>query len=290
MIFKHFEDSTKKQISILKSLYQKSKSSAQKKLIEYDLKKLQNGHQSEKENAYYLDFHLGSSDNHILLHNIRLEHKGRTAQIDHILISRMGITLLESKSFKGRLSIKHDGSPSVAYGKHVTTFPNPIEQNNRHKIVINELINDYFDVPINAQIAGGINIYTKVLINPKTTIENKKLPDGYERADSFATARINEINKMSSLAVLKTAATMLTKRKMQELASFIVKHDKPISFDYRKKYIIPHAQKDNSYIQEDNLDYNKTDNTNNKWYRFALSAKAKTYKLIMANMAIILNV
>ena len=33
MIFKQFEDSTEKQISILKSLYQKSKNSAQKNLL-----------------------------------------------------------------------------------------------------------------------------------------------------------------------------------------------------------------------------------------------------------------
>ena len=72
----------------------------------------------------------------MLLHDIRIEHKGRTAQFDHIVIAPLGITILESKSFKGELTIDDDNSLKVKYGKYTKTFPNPIEQNIRHEKVL----------------------------------------------------------------------------------------------------------------------------------------------------------
>jgi hypothetical protein len=267
MIYKAFGDEAEKQIKTLQALYNKSTSEAQKKLIQSDLKKLQNGYLSEKENAYYLDFHLGDSKNHILLHDIRLSYRGRTAQIDHLLINRMGITLLESKSFTGELFIKKDGSLLVKYKTNTQTFPNPIEQNERHKLVLAELINDNFDLPINTEIGGGINIFTKVLINPKTTLKNNKLPDGYERADSFVTALLEEISQMGVLTILKTAATMLKIKKVKELAEFILKHHKPIEFDYTKKYKISHSKTSNTYVQDKKIQYGKTESTHSSLYK-----------------------
>lgn len=256
MIYKEFSKDTEETIRTLNNLLQNSKSESQRKLIQNDLQKIENGYIAEKENAYYLDFHLGDSKHHILLHNIRLEYQNRTAQIDHILINRMGITLLESKSFKGILEIKDDGSLSISYGKYVKTFPNPIEQNNRHKIVVESLINDFFPLPLNVKTLGGIKFYTKVLINPKTSIKNKKIPEGYERADRYATSRREDIDKMSPLNVLKTAATMLNIDTVKELAKFLLKHNKPLTFDYSQKY---HIKTNSSSVKEKSINYGKRD-------------------------------
>ncbi|SFV64437.1 hypothetical protein MNB_SV-3-1530 [hydrothermal vent metagenome] len=253
MILKALGKETEKQINILRELLQKSDSSAQKKLIQTDLKRIENGYKSEKENAYYLDFEFENSTHSIILHDIRLEYNGRTAQIDHIFIGRTGITLLESKSFTGELTIKDDGSLLVKYGNNINTYPNPIEQNNRHRQVLKELINDNFDLQGNTKLLGGINIDSKVLINPKTTVTNKKLPDGFERADSFATQRVKEINKMGILKVLHTASKVMTMEKNIELAEFIIKNHKPIIFDYTKKYCMKTNQKDVGFVKEENI-------------------------------------
>ena len=116
MIFKKIDDKSK-QIETLEDLYSRSKSEAQKKLIGSDLKKVKSGYEAEKENAYYLDFELEKNKNLILIHDIRLEHEGRTAQFDHILISRFGIELLETKSSKGVMTINKDGELIVRESK-----------------------------------------------------------------------------------------------------------------------------------------------------------------------------
>jgi len=269
MILKALGNETKKQIDILQNLLQKSNSTSQKKLIQADLKRIENGYKAEKENAYYLDFEFENSTYSIILHDIRLEYNGRTAQIDHIFIGRTGVTILESKSFAGELTINDDGSLTVKYGMNINTFPNPIEQNNRHTQVLRELINDNFDLQGNTKFLGGININSKVIINPKTTITNKKLPDGFERADSFATSRRKEINKMGVFEVLKTASKVMTIAKNIELAEFIIQNHKPIIFDYTKKYRMTTNPSNISCVKEESIKYQntKTSNINTTTYK-----------------------
>jgi len=236
MVYKTI-DTKDKEIKELKELLKQSTNSKQQALIRADLRRIKNGYQAEKDNAYYLDFAFKDSSTIILLHDIRIEHKGKVAQIDHILINRIGIEILESKSFTGELTIKKDGSLDVKYGQKIETFPNPIEQNKRHLEIIRDYIKENIKLPTNIKFLG-INIDSTVLINPKTTLVNDTLPKGFERADSFITKWNERTDKMNPLAVFKTLGTILTVDRVQEIAEFLVKNHKPKSYDYRKKYPI----------------------------------------------------
>jgi len=237
MIFKNIDDKSE-QIQLLKDLYSQSNSEAQKKLINLDLKKLQAGITAEKENAYYLDFEFEKSKHIILLHDIRLEHNGRTAQFDHILISRFGIELLESKSSTGVMSIKNDGSINIKTGSYTNTFPNPLEQSKRHATVLREFLKSNELLTKRIDILGGIEINSKVLINPKTTLTNNQLPNNFERADSFISKRKEEIDKTSILKIFSMISKAYHIDKAKEIAQLIVDSHKPINFDYAKKFKI----------------------------------------------------
>ena len=253
MIYKPFGTEQKKQIQTLKELLRQSNSPEQQHLIKSDLVKLENGYRSEKENAYYLDFEFNDSKNVIVLHDLRLKYRGYTAQIDHMLITRFDITLLESKSFTGKLTIKNDGSLHVQYPKFFKTFPNPIEQNERHKKIVEKLINAYFDLPSNIKLLGGFEFQTKVLINPNTTLVNKKLPDGFARADSYIAQRSKEIDKIGAFEAIKLVSKAMSIEKAKELARFLTSHHQPLEFDYTKKYRVnnPNA----SYVKEETSHY-----------------------------------
>lgn len=243
MIIKPLGNETQKQIDLLNDLLKKSNSNAQINLIKSDLTKLKNGYISEKDNAYLLDFELKDSKNIVVLHDVRIEHNDRVAQIDHILISRLEVIVLESKSFSGNLTIKEDGSLLVVYGKNKTTYPNPIEQVRRHVKVLQNLINDKFNLQTNTKLFGGLTFDLKVLINPKTTITNRKLPNGFERADSYLTKRGKDIDNMSTIKVLSMAPKIMTIDKVKELGEFLIQNNKPKSYDYKNKYRIKTSQK-----------------------------------------------
>ncbi len=144
---------------------------------------------------------------------------------------------------------------SVIYGKTRNTFPNPIEQNNRHMKVLESLINDKFEFQANTKFFGGIVYKSKVLINPKTTIMNKTLPNDFERADSYVTQRNKEIDSWNSLNILKLASKMMTIDKAKDLAKFLLSNHKQAYFDYSKKYRV--KSNDNSYVQEKPITYEK---------------------------------
>ncbi len=237
MIFKNIDDKSK-QIQTLEDLLSRSKNEAQKRLIETDLKKVKSGYEAEKENAYYLNFEFDKSKNVILLHDIRLDHDGRTAQFDHILISRFGIELLESKSSKGTMTINDDGSLDLKNAKYINTYPNPLEQSKRHAAVLKEFIAASELLSKRIDIFGGIEISSKVLINPKTTLTNNKLPKGFERADSFISNRKKEIDDISVFKVVGLLSKGYNIDKAKEIAQMIVDAHKPVEFDYAKKFKI----------------------------------------------------
>lgn len=241
MLYKDI-DSKEQEIQQLKTLILKSQNPKQKNLIKADLARVLNGYKAEKDNAYYLGFHFKESPRSILLHDIRIEHEGKIAQIDHIIINRFGIEMLESKSFTGTLTIKGDGSLNVEYGNKVQTFPNPIEQNNRHAEILENFIKANMTLPSNLKLLK-FPISSTVLINPKTTITNNTLPKGFARADSFITDWDERVEKMGAISVFKTLSTMMTLDKAKEVAELLVKAHTPKMYDYTKKYPI-HKEKD----------------------------------------------
>ena len=76
-----------------------------------------------------------------LLNHVTLRLKDETTQIDHILVSRFGIFVIETKDYKGWIF----AGPNNPYWTQVLyrakfKFRNPIRQNSRHVRAIQELL------------------------------------------------------------------------------------------------------------------------------------------------------
>jgi len=82
----------------------------QRFLIERELKCLASGERNEQNSAYYLDFNYKDSQNWVVIHDLRIEHRGRVAQIDHLLINRfLDIFVLESKNYDYGVKMSEEG-------------------------------------------------------------------------------------------------------------------------------------------------------------------------------------
>ena len=245
MVLKSIDDKyeTLKQ---LEDLLKKSQSEAQQKLIKSEINKIKAGHQAEKDNAFYLEDRLKDSKNIILLSDIRLIFNNSVIQMDHVLITRFGIEILESKSSTGIMTINNDGSIKIRHFKKVNTYPNPLEQVNRHARILKEFLMKYDIFPTRIQLLG-LNIETSVIINPKTNLTNKKLPEHFHRADSFISMRQKKIDNISPIEALKSAITMYNKETMEKIAQILIDNHKPMKYDYSKKFKVPKS------ISSDNI-------------------------------------
>jgi hypothetical protein len=76
-----------------------------------------------------------------LCNHITLPHKGGTTQVDHILVSRFGVFVIETKDYSGWIfgNAKHDFWTQVKFNIKYK-FQNPIRQNYRHVQAVQELL------------------------------------------------------------------------------------------------------------------------------------------------------
>lgn len=67
------------------------------------------GDASEKQMAFYLKRAFSSAPDLYVLNDIRIEFHGEAAQMDHVVVSRWGIFIIESKSVSGSVRINAHG-------------------------------------------------------------------------------------------------------------------------------------------------------------------------------------
>ncbi len=134
------------------------------------------GLKGESESAYLIDFDYAHSPNWAVIHDLRLEHRGRVAQIDHLLINRwMDVYVLETKHFHAGLKITLDGE-FLRYNSFRNTYEgmaSPLAQNERHIAVLREVMAD-IDLPVRLGIRIPPSFQSFVLVSPTARIDRAK--------------------------------------------------------------------------------------------------------------------
>jgi hypothetical protein len=134
------------------------------------------GLKGESESAYLINFHFERSPNWAVIHDLRLEYRGRTAQIDHLLINRwLDIYVLESKHFNAGLKITADGEflRWDDYRKTYTGMASPLEQNERHIAVLQD-VTETLEWPQRLGLRIAPTFHSLILIAPAARIDRAK--------------------------------------------------------------------------------------------------------------------
>lgn len=134
------------------------------------------GLKGESESAYLIDFDYAQSPNWAVIHDLRLEHLGRVAQIDHLLINRwMDVYVLETKHFHAGLKITRDGE-FLRYNRFRNTYEgmaSPLSQNERHIAVLREVMAG-IDLPVRLGIRIPPSFQCFVLVSPTARVDRTK--------------------------------------------------------------------------------------------------------------------
>lgn len=106
------------------------------------LASLASGYQNRGEAllTHLLQTYFGSPDYHLMNH-ITLQLKKGTTQIDHILVSRFGVFVIETKDYKGWIFANaKDAKWTQVLFRLKFRFQNPILQNSRHVSAVHDLL------------------------------------------------------------------------------------------------------------------------------------------------------
>ena len=90
--------------------------------------------------AYYLAARFGGHPDLAIFNNLKVEYQGRTAQIDHLVLSRWSAYFIETKSVGHKININADGQWARVYGRKYIPMESPIEQSRRHEATLFDLL------------------------------------------------------------------------------------------------------------------------------------------------------
>ncbi len=238
-------DSKQEEIAELKALMKGKLFPYQRFLIERELKAVKSGVHGEEDSAYYIDFYFGNSRNWAVIHDLRLEHKGQVAQIDHLLINRLfDIYVLESKNYSYKIKISPEGEFQAYYGKEYIGIPSPIEQNKRHIHLLDPFLKYRNILPKRMGISIRPRFKDLILVSPKCIItrppEKKFDTSSVIKADTLRTKIDREVDKwrnpVTDLAALtKVCSSSTLEATARRLAAF----HKSLKVDFRAKFGLP---------------------------------------------------
>ena len=230
MLIKQADDHTAE----LSQLEQAAKSCTgnETKQVARDLAIRKAGVKGETESAYLIDFHFAASPNWAVIHDLRVEHNGRTAQVDHLLINRwMECYVLETKHFHAGIKITEDGE-FMRWNDYKHTFegmPSPLLQNDRHIAVLRDVM-ETLELPTRLGLRITFSFQTLVLIAPNARIDRPKKFDTSRviKADQIKERIWRDIDKENALfGLVKTAARIVSGATVNGVAQQLANQHRP---------------------------------------------------------------
>lgn len=235
------KDNRTEDIQELNRLQALNISGKQRFLIDRELKFLMSGNSGESNSAYYLDFQFKDSKNWVIIHDLRIEHRGLVAQIDHLLINRLlEIHVLETKNYFYGIRIKDNGEFESYNGKGFQGIESPIEQNKRHIGLLQKTIEDRNLSPTRLGLSIPLTFKNLVLVAPSARIDrpSKQSFDSSMviKADAYASHLEKEADNRSVVSVFASATKVVGTDTLEDFAQKIIRLHRPGSFNYAAKF------------------------------------------------------
>ena len=100
------------------------------------------------ENKVRLDLYRLPENEYLILHDVMLRNDNNvTAQIDHLIFSKYGIFVIETKNYSGFITGESKDNKWIRYvGENMDYINNPVHQNNTHVRFLKRLLNLSEDV------------------------------------------------------------------------------------------------------------------------------------------------
>lgn len=205
--------------------------------IERELKCLVSGERNEQNSAYYLDFSYKDSLNWALIHDLRIEHRGRVAQIDHLLINRfLDVYVLESKNYYYGIKITEGGEFLVWSGKGYQAIESPFEQNQRHIQALKSSVEDRNLGPKRLGFAIPISFRNVVLVSPTSNVLKPKAATFDLSTVIKADAFVSVVDKIMEKKSIVEAPKLVGSDTLRDFSEKLSRLHRPGSIDYAAKF------------------------------------------------------
>ncbi|MFO0121478.1 MAG: NERD domain-containing protein [Inhella sp.] len=193
--------------------------------------RVKKGIEGERDAAFHIESLLRDSENHAVIHDLRIKVGDDEAQIDHLVINRAAdFILIETKCFNGNVTINDAGEFTVTYRSgHRQGIESPVSQSQRHERVLRKLLEG---LDISGRFGTEPKFHHVVMFHPKAIIQR---PDAkrYDtrnviKADQFAEWRQRYIDAaFSGLGALSVAVNFRSAATVKEWGEKLARQHRP---------------------------------------------------------------
>ena len=199
------------------------------------------GRTAEEQMAFYLRRAFADEPKVYVFNGLRLEQDDDAAQIDHLILHRHGVVIIESKSVSEQVEVNQHGEWIRWFNRVPQGMPSPIQQARRQADFLKKYLNDHAD-SLRGKILGlqtyfgGMGLDILVAISDAGLI---KRPEGLAleevcKADQVidrVRAIVEKYRKANSLFSLnlKDAGYWFNDEELARIVDFLVQHHRPLA-------------------------------------------------------------
>ncbi len=216
----------------------------QREQLDQEDRMIRAGARGEKEAAYHINFHWKNGTNSVVLHDLRIEHDGRVAQIDHLILHRrLDFHVIESKNFGREVRISESGEWEMRAYKGWMGIPSPIEQNRRHIEVLSAFIRDRQLAPKRLGLALPLYFHNWVLVAPECPLRREGAEwNQVVKMDMFDKQFVKKIDQEGVLDTLAAMSRFVALETIENIARALLAAHRPATFRGREKFGIARAE------------------------------------------------
>jgi hypothetical protein len=199
------------------------------------------GRTAEEQMAFYLRRAFADEQKLYVFNGLRLEQDNDAAQIDHLILHRHGVVIIESKSVSEQVEVNQHGEWIRWFNGTHKGMPSPIQQARRQADFLKKYLNDHAD-RLRGKILGlqtyfgGMGLDVLVAISDSGMV---KRPEGMtleeiSKADQVVDrvrAIVEKYRKANSLFSLnlKDAGYWFNDEELAKIVDFLVQHHQPLA-------------------------------------------------------------
>ncbi len=194
------------------------------------------GHKQEQDVAFQLRREFGEHKQIHVINDLRLEHRGERAQIDHLILHPYGFIVIESKSIVGEVTVNAAGEWSRSYQGNWMGIPSPIRQAELQKMVLRRLLSANVEKIISKLMGiqggvGGRDWQVLCAVSSTAILHRDKMPKKVAVRvvkTEFLAEKVKEIVGNIAIAFIK-AKPSFSKRELANIGSFLLEHTAQLS-------------------------------------------------------------
>lgn len=212
----------------------------EKQLINSQDPKIRAGEDAEKQMAFYLQRFFAKAKDCFVLNDLRIVHDGDAAQIDHLIVTKFGLFIIESKSVHGKIRINKQEEWSRQFNDSTQGMQSPVLQGEVQGKIIRALLIDNKHELLSKMLGlvqkgfkfCPINVY--VAISDKGEILREAAIPKLFKADQVSKAiekQLKELKLLNSLFSLSVDAWSISAEEAENVANFLLSQHRPLQKD-----------------------------------------------------------